>query len=210
MTNNHMIADSFDIAEAHELGEEDDCSNLEATQKPTDSKLEFYVQMRGHTLTDMETLIVEAAARQLLRSFANAKAMEDRILEALYLKVTSQIQERISIVASDVLSTVMVGGKEPVTVKQFIEMSWRDWLQKRVDREGKDLTGYHGAGTAMTRVEWLLWRALEAKWARDVATATNAAVAEMQKAVTAKHTEILTAEKTKLAAALAKLTGGQQ
>lgn len=207
MTDNKIIADSADIAEAHGLGPDDYCSFLEATEKPTAAKLEFHVQMRGYTLTDMETLIIEAAARQLLWSVADKHKMEARIRDAVYASVTAQIEKQIANVTADVLSTVMVSGKEPVTVKQFIEMSWRDWLQKNVDTEGKDYTGYSSSASPRKRFEWIVWRALESKWIREITAATNSAVAEMQKSVSAKQAEILSAEKARLAAALSALTG---
>ena len=206
MNENSIIADSEDIVNADYRDPDDECADLEATAQPTGDKMEFHVQMRGYTMTDMETLIVEAAARQLLRSRSagSEKQIEKVIQEAVAAMIQKQVSAALERVTADILSQPMISGKEPVTVKQFIEMSWRDWLSNRVDLDGKDYTGY--GGSALTRAEWFIWKGVEQKFNNAVTAATNAAISEMQKAVSAEQAKIIAAEKKRLAEALAKIT----
>jgi len=201
------IISTAEIAEAEWDGQSEPREvdiDMSATQGPEAGKdIEFHVQMRGHTMRAMEDLIVEAAARQILRRHNDstlAKAIEAKCIELLNAKATAAL-ERVTAEIIDQPMTPSFGDKKPVTMREFIGLYGREYLTELVDREGKPTSAYGSAGK---RMEVIASRALSHHFKVEIDKATSAAIREIQAAVKANHDALIAAEKKRIHDAIAK------
>lgn len=208
------ILSTADVAlEQYEAGESDfetlaDAAQMNATREP-DKGISFHVQMQGYTQAAMDELIVEAAARLVIGrrgDSALAKQIEGRCIQL----VTQQANEALSTVTKDIIDqplTPAFGDKKPVTMREFIGLTGREYLSEKVDRDGKPATSDHwGRSTNQTRIEWLVDQAMKREFKREIEAATNAVISEVHKTIRAAHDAFLAEEKARLREALAKLT----
>lgn len=182
-------------------------SHLIATEKPEGNGIEFHVSMRGYTMSDMESLIVEAGARMLVGQFGDkslARMIEDKCIQ----QVTAKADAALHAVTHEIIDqplTPAFGDKKPVTMREFIGLTGREYLTERVDREGKPTTGNGwGSNPTYTRVELLVSNYMQKHFKNEIEKATNAAISEVQKAIRENHTGFIEAEKARLRAALTK------
>lgn len=205
-----------EITSTEEMAEDewDGCSepgevneSISATDVPDpDAAIEFYVQMRRYTQHAMEDLIVEAAARQIIGRHNDhdlAKRIEDKCIELLNEKATAAL----ATVTDDIIDqplTPNIGDKEPVTMREFIGLYAREYLEAKVDREGKPSKGGWSSGAVSNRMEWLVSRTLDRKFKNEIEKATNALITEMRAAMKAQHDALIAKEKARIRDALAR------
>jgi len=208
------IIDTGDIAYA-QLGTNDEPteprSNMVATKEPEGKGIEFHVSMRSWTQRDMEELIVEAAARVVVGEYGNnklAKLVEERCIAI----VTAQADKHLAGVAADVLDRPIIPkypyqkpDAQPMTMREFIGLTGRDYLESRVDNSGNQTTDRH---YSKPRLQHIVEVAVHRSFKTEIEKATNAAISEIQKAIKAQHDAFLDAEKKRLREALTKATGG--
>ena len=162
-----VITDTQDIAEALELYDEEGrpMESLAATEQPDPAaKLEFHVQMKDWTLRDMEALIVEAAARQIvgLRGESQlSKQIQDRVIEL----TTEKLDDKLSSVTYDILNqrvmTPSYGAQKAVTLAEYIGLTSQAYLSEKVGNDGKPTTSsYH----SVTRAQYLVEQAMQVKF----------------------------------------------
>jgi hypothetical protein len=179
---------------------------MTATTEPTGEKIEFHVQMKAWTLADMETLIIEAAARNIVGRYSDndlSTRIQDRCIQLLTQKADAKLEHITSEIIDQPVLTMVPGNKaEPVTIGQLIGLYGREYLSQRVDVQGNATTsGY----STKPRIQYLVERYLDIKLKREIEAATNAAISEVQKAVKASHEAVIAAEKKRLREALAKV-----
>jgi hypothetical protein len=205
MNTANEILNTGDLQEGDEFS--DPTSHLVATEQPEGKGIEFHVSMRGHTMADMEGLIVEAGARMLVGQFGD-KALGRMIEEKCIQQVTAKADAALHAVTHEIIDqplTPAFGDKKPVTMREFIGLTGREYLTERVDREGKPATGGGwGGSSTYTRVELLVSNYMQKHFKQEIEKATNAAIVEVQNAIRASHTSFIEAEKARLRAALAK------
>lgn len=208
---------SNEITSTHEMaeGEWDGHSEPEgvetdmvATRQAEGKGIEFHVSMRDYTMNDMEALIVDAAARMLVgrhNDHALAKQIEAKCIEL----ITAKADKALASVTSDVIDQPVVpkfafqskADEKPVTMREFIGLTGQAYLSARVNRAGEATTeNWH----AQPRIQYLVERAMDNKFKAEIEKATNAAVREIQNAISAQHQAILAAEKRRVTDALAK------
>lgn len=185
-------------------------SDLVATHEPENKGIEFHVSMRDYTLQDMENLIVEAGARMLVgrhSDSAMAKAIEARAITL----IAEKADKALAGVTAEIIDQPMTpqfawlkGDKAPVTMREFIGLTGREYLTARVDSSGKATTdSYH----AKPRIQYLVDDFMSRAFKTEIEKATNAAVAEIRAAIKAQHDAFLAAEKARLKDALAHTLG---
>ena len=204
------ITSTADMADAENDGwsePRDPDSNLVATKEPEGRGIEFHVSMRDYTLRDMEALIVEAAAMQIVgrrNERELAKAIEAKAIELIDAKAT----EKLAKVTAEIIDQPMTpdfGDKKPVTMREFLGLYGREYLTEIVDSEGKPSSGgYYDRGKA--RITWIVERAMQATFKREIEKATNAAITEIQNAIREQHKALLAAETARIREAIAKAT----
>lgn len=180
--------------------------HLNATHEP-EPGISFHVQMQGYTKSAMDGLIVEAAAQLIVgRHNKNeiAKAIEAKCIELLTAKADAALQGVTAAIIDQPL-TPNFGDKKPVTMREFIGLTGREYLTERVDRDGKPSSGGWGSST-FTRIELLVSQFMERKFKTEIEKATSAAIREVQDAIKASHAALLEAEKARLREALAKVS----
>ena len=203
----NIIIDTSNVAELNDLGPDDEISNMDATKEATGAPMEFHVQMRGHTFRDMEDLIVNAAAQQIIGWHSEGNKLKKVIEDRCVAQVTARADEALSKVSADIIDqplTPSYGDKKPVTMREFIGLTGREYLTERVDRDGKPTTGGWGSTSTFTRVELLVSKYMDRHFKNEIEKATNAAISEIQTAIKAQHAEFLAVEKARLREALAK------
>ena len=152
------ITSTHEIAETEWDGESDEAdveADMTATIAPDDeAAIEFHVQMRSYTQREMESLIVEAAARMIVGQHTDnttAKMIQDRCLELIQKKVN----ETLGRVTSEIIDQPMLprfpGTKtsEPVTMREFLGLYGREYLTQKVDHRGRADDGYGSKAPAL-------------------------------------------------------------
>jgi hypothetical protein len=183
-------------------------SDIVATREPEDRGIEFHVSMRDYTQRDMEALIVEAAARVMVGEHGNnklAKLIEERCAALTAEKVDKHLASvTAEIIDQPILPKYpfMRADEKPMTMREFIGLTGRDYLAERVDNSGKPTTD---RSYSKARMQYLVENAIQRTYKTEIEKATNAAIAEVQNAVRAKHKEFLEAEKARLRDALVKV-----
>lgn len=195
-----------EIIETVDLPEGEIEENLSATEESqSDEKIEFFVQMRGYTQRDMEALVVEAAARVIVGRSGDSKLAKE--IEARCIELTAErADKKLATITAEIMDQPMVpsfGAKEPVTMREFLGLYGREYLSASVNKsDGKPGGGYG----SMPRMEYLVTRALDSKFERELAVMTTGAIREIQAEIRARHEAALTAEKERVREALAKAT----
>lgn len=178
-----------------------------ATHQPEGRGIEFTVSMRDYTQRDMEALIVEAAAALIVGRHSERQLAQ--IVEAKCIEqITAMADKHLGTVTTEIIDqplTPSFGDKKPVTMREFIGLTGREYLTERVDRDGKPSVGGWGHST-FTRMELLVSQHMQRHFKQEIEKATNAAISEIQKAIRAQHDAFLTAEKARIRDALAKVS----
>ncbi|MEJ5019273.1 hypothetical protein WH297_05910 [Ochrobactrum vermis] len=208
MTNE--IINTHDLAEQEWDGHtepQDVDTDMVATKEAEGKGIEFHVSMRDYTMRDMETLIIEAAAMQIVGKFGDARLAKEIEAKAIAL-VTAKADKALDAVTTEIIDqplTPSFGDKKPVTMREFIGLTGREYLAETVDRDGKPAKRDAWGGTTYTRMELLAFKFMERKFKDEIEKATNAAVREIQTAINTKHAEFLKAEKARIREAIDKL-----
>jgi len=180
---------------------------MAATDEPTGEKIEFHVQMKAWTLSDMESLIVEAAARKIVGQYSDkelSKRIQDRCIDLLTRKADATLEGVTREIIDQPVMAQTGGAKaHPVTVGEMIGLYGREYLSKPVNREGNPSTEVYGT---KPRIQWLTERYLDIKFKREIEIATNAAISEVQRAVKASQEALIAKEKQRFFEALAKVS----
>ena len=199
-----LITDTTEIAEGHwEPGEEPHYveNDMTATTTPENGKqMEFYIQMRRHTMADFEELVIEAAARQIIGRFSGetiAKKIEARCAELLHEKATAAL-ESVTAEIIDQPVTPSFGQKEPVTMRELIGLYGREYLQEKVGANGEP----NSWGDSRPRIQRIAELALDRTFKSEIASATSAAVVEVKRAIKDEHDALIAAEKARFLKAL--------
>jgi len=202
-----VIVDTSDLTEDQDEFGDTVMEDIAATaESDHDAKIEFHVQMRSWTLRDMESLIVEAAAMQLVgkidRPTDLAKQIEARARQMLVEKA----DERLSAVTAEIIDqpvTPNYGDKKPVTMREMIGLYGREYLTQIVGNDGNPIDNYY-AHVKKTRMAYLVEKAVDGKFKREIEAATTAAVLEIQTEIRAKHKAMIEAEKARIRDAFAR------
>lgn len=207
ITSTHEMAEqSWDgQSEPFDDGHDDD---LVATKEPEDNGIEFHVSMRSYTKRAMDDLIVEAAASLIV-----GKQNKNEIAKLIEQKAIALISEKADAVLASVTTQIIdtpltptFGDKKPVTMREFIGLTGQAYLTEAVGSDGKVPTDSWSRREVTSRIAWMVQRAMETKFEKEIKAATGAAILEMQKEVRAQHEAILEAEKKRIREALEKVT----
>jgi hypothetical protein len=205
----NTIIDTGNLAEFSDLGPDDEVSNMDATKEATGAPMEFHVQMHGHTFRDMEDLIVNAAAQQLVGRYGGTQAMQKQIEERCIEQIATKADAALAKVTSEIIDQpiapkypFMKADEKPMTMREFIGLTGRDYLTAYVDNSGKPTTDRH---YGKTRIQHLVETVMQQAFKNEIQKATNAAIAEVNRAIRARHDEFLEAEKARVREALAKV-----
>lgn len=185
-------------------------TDMVATREAERRGIEFHVSMRDYTQRDMEALIVDAAARVLVGEHGNAKLA--KLIEERCIALTVEKADRhLASVTADIIDQPMTpkysfmrSESVPMTMREFIGLTGREYLTAYVDSSGKPTTDRH---YGKTRMQYLVEDFMARAFKTEIEKATNAAISEIQKAVRAKHEAVLTAEKERFREALMKVSG---
>jgi hypothetical protein len=199
--------DVADIADTGDLTEDDNVREhlVATTESEPKEKIEFFVQMRSWTARDMEELVVEAAARLLVGKFGDNVLGKD-IQERCKVLLTEKADAVLSGVTSEIIDqplTPSFGDKKPVTMREFLGLYGREYLEQRVGKyDGK--VGSSSYDT-MPRMAYLVSQHLNTKFEKEMSAAVSKAVTEIQMSVQAKLNATLESEKARVREALDKL-----
>lgn len=186
----------------------EECPDIAAIKEPEGTGMEFHVQMRGYTLREMDELIVNAAAQMIVGRSSGDKQMSKDIEARCQALILQKINAKLATVTAEIidqpLTPAWVGKDKPVTMREAIGLTVREYLHQQVDRAGKPSTDYYSKFGTM--LEWIVWNQMSSKFKNEIDAATNAAISEMQKTVKAEQAKLIAEQKQRLADAFAKLT----
>ena len=199
--------DTTDLAELVDFDEDSQPqSDLSATvQSDPDAKIEFHVQMKSWTIRDMEDMIVEASARQIVgkidRPTDMAKAIEARVRALLIEKADKRLAE-VTAEIIDQPVTPNYGDKKPVTMREMIGLYGREYLAQMVGNDGQPSTCYYA--DKKTRMAYLVEKAMDVKFKNEITAANNSAISEIQQMIRKQHGQMVASEKARIRAAIDK------
>lgn len=201
-----------DIVDTGDLSEEPQSHLVASEESKPNERIEFHVQMRGWTASEMDELIVEAAARLIVGKRGDrdyAKEIEARCQELVTAKIDGHLSGVTDAIIDQPLTPAFAGSaKEPVTMRELIGLYGREYLTQKVDRHtGKPETAGYRDG--MPRIEYLVRRHMDSKFEGELTRAVNATVSEIQANVRARLDAVLIAEKARMRDALDKLANPQ-
>ncbi len=213
MTDTH-IADTSELADLHDFDEDESPrEDLTATtESDPEAKIEFHVQMRSWTVRDMEELVIEAAARQLVGRNASEGALAKAVQEAAIRQITARADAKMATVSEQIIDQPVMAGpgsKEPVTMRDMIGLYAKEYLTEIVGPDGKISTDYYGRQSGKPRMVWIVERALDSKFKAEIEKATKEAILEIQTAIRAQHVALVKAETARIRDAIAKATEPQ-
>lgn len=205
MTN--QITSTEEITEFYDLDQDEAPeSDLAATEQPAPgAKIEFFVQMRSWTQRDMEDLVIEAAATRLLAGMGESR-LKRKIEDAALANITSKLDGILEAITAEIIDKPLTPepfGKQPVTMREFIGLYGREYLDQRVDRDGKPTSNRaFGSTQNSTRMQRIVQQHMDQRFKKEIEASTQQIVRDCQNAIKASHQEILNAEKERVKAAL--------
>lgn len=205
------IVDTEELCDGMDYEESMEQSDLAATKAPADEGMQFFVQMKGYTLADFDDMVVEAAARLLVgkhRDADIAKRIEERCIELVQGAADKKLVSVTKEIMDQPVTTHFPGTKqsEPVTMRDFIGLTGREYLAEKVGSNGKVPTDSWGRHDMKPRLEWIVESAMRRDFKNEIEKATTAAIAEVQKEVRSLHAAMIEAEKARFRKALDKLS----
>lgn len=201
------ITSTADMAETEWDGEgpEEPQSDLVATTEAEGRGIEFHVSMRDYTQRDMEALIIEAAAMQIVGRRNDreiAKAIEARCIELVAAKADAALSQ----VTTDIIDQPMTpsfGDKKPTTMRELLGLFGREYLTEMVGNDGKPAgSDSWGRRNGVSRMEWIVGQTMAATFKKEIAAATSAVINEVTTSIRAQHKALLEAEKARLLGAI--------
>lgn len=183
----------------------DHTSDIVATHEPEGKGIEFHVSMRDYTMGDMESLIVEAAATKVMRRLGEDR-MKKLVEERCIAIITERIDTHLLSITAEIIEqpvTPKYGDKKPVTMREMIGLTGREYLTERVDMDGKPSKD---AYRTEPRINRIVAQYTASVFKREIEAATNDAISEVQKAAKDHHASFLAQEKARLREAIAKVT----
>jgi hypothetical protein len=184
-------------------------TDMVATHAGEGKGIEFHVSMRDYTLRDMEALIVEAAAIQIVGKRGDnrlAKLIEERCIAL----TTEKVDRHLAQVTADIIEQPIIPkfpfikpDEKPMTIREFIGLTGRAYLTEAVDSSGKPTTDRH---YSKSRMQHLVQAAMAVSFKKEIEKETSALVVEIQNRIRAEHKALLEAEKVRFRDALTKVT----
>tara|TARA_R110000868_G_scaffold237132_9_gene491641 strand:+ start:41507 stop:42139 length:633 start_codon:yes stop_codon:yes gene_type:complete len=202
MSDVKTIIESSDVMEAEGIdldNEDHDFSDLTATEEADPQTMDFHIQMRGYTMRDFETMVIHAAASQLI----NGRTFQTEIKEEASRIATEKVDSELAKATKDVMSIVVTKrGKEEVTLSQMIGMEAKDYLTLSVDpHDGKPSSGSWG-GREVPRVQYLAGKYLRDHFTKEIDGALSGLISEVKSEISRKIDAAISAEREKVAKAI--------
>ncbi|MBT9385503.1 hypothetical protein KM176_16635 [Pseudooceanicola sp. CBS1P-1] len=200
MPDNKTIIDSADLMEVDDVNiDEESFADLTATKQADPSTMDFYVQMRGYTMSDFETMVVHAAAAQLI----SGRNFQREIKEEAAVIATNKVTAELEKATKDVMSIVVSKrGKEDVTLSQMIGMEAKDYLTQLVDPySGEPKTDNWGARN-IPRVQYLAGKYLRDHFKGQIDGALKDLISEVRAEISKQIAAAIAAEREKFAQAI--------
>lgn len=199
---NDIILDSANLVEDGILDDEES-SDLTATKNKDHDTMDFHIQMHGYTMVDFETMVVEAAAQQLLRGHSE-DSLKKKIEERLITLVSGSIDKALEPITKEIMDDPMLpkyrGAKsEAMTLREYIGLCGRDFLQTKVDNNGNITTGtYHGE----SRINRLIAGVLDRGFEKEIKSSTSELKTELRSIASAKMNALIDEERNRITEAL--------
>jgi len=187
-----VLIDSANVAEIEGYDDETEISDLSATKQEAADTMDFHVQMR-----DFESLVIHAAAQQLISGRDFKSGIQARAIEIANEKMNAQLMDTLG----DVMKiTVSTRGKDVVTLGQMVGMEAKDYLTAMVKSDGEPVTAYYDKG--QPRVAWLVGQYVKKHFAAEIKTAMDGMTADIRTAISAQITNAIDAERKRVSEAL--------
>ena len=199
---NEICSTSDDDSYADDSG--DVRSDIVATHTAENRGMEFHVSLRDYTLSDMESLIVDAAANILVSKYgqnALSKLVQERALEAITKKIDAHLtQVTHEIVEAPMMVNPGWPSKEPpVTLREFIGLTGREYLTQRVDHSGRPTIDSY---SSRPRMQQIVEHYMDNKFKLEIQNSVNALIAEIRLEFRTIHEKFLTEERNRIREAM--------
>lgn len=183
--------------------------HFEASDQPENEGMEFHVQMKGYTLSDFDRMVVDAGARMILGQRTDNKiALE--IQEKCIELTQEQIAKALEPVTKEIIDQPLIpkfsfqkGDDQPVTMREFIGLCGREFLEQYVDGNGKPAKRDRFSNNRRM-IEWLIEKAVHREFKREIDAATNELLKEFRDGLKKAQESMLAEQKARIDDALNK------
>lgn len=196
-----LIMDSGNIAEIEGLDyeESEGLSDLTATKTEKPETMDFHIQMNGYTMADFETMVVNAAAQQLLGGQSFKREIQEKANELAGKKLNDQLERELK----DLMSMVVTKrGSENVTLRQMVGMEAKDYLTDIVDSSGKVITDSWGRSNGKPRIQYIAQKVFREAFQKEMEQAFKDLRTDLSAAISAKINAAIEDERKKIGDAL--------
>jgi hypothetical protein len=205
MTNlpqNNTILDAGNLAEMlGDDGEYSETSDLTSTHEPEAAGMSFHVQMNGYTLGNFEEMVIRTAADLLLNSGASDDRLKKLVEERAISLISAKADAHLDLVSTQVMNQPMMsGGKDALTVAEYIGLVGRDYLTTPVDRDGNPSKSFYDKG--VPRIERVVATVMDKKFKDEIAAGLSALTKELKAMAAVKLDALIVEERERVATAL--------
>lgn len=199
---NDLIMDSGNLMEigGPDIPEDgEDLADMTATKSEDPTTMDFHIQMRGYTMRDFETMVIAAAAQQLIGGRTFKKEIEAAVMAQADKRLNNQVGKAMSDVMGMAVTT---RGKEVLTLGQMIGMEAKDYLTQPVNAKGEIETGAWGRDLT-PRAAWLVQQYVRQHFAKEIKAALDGMVTELRAQIKSQLDAAIAAERARVLDALA-------
>ena len=193
----------IDHADIDPTGEEIE-GEFTATIEPQNRGLEFHLQMSGYQFDALEEAVVQAAAARIVGG-QNKSAIAKRIEDAAISLLTKKIDAALEPITAEILDRPMIptvfGKGEPVTLREFVGLCGREYLDQYVDEKGAPAK-YDAYSRNETRASRLIRQIIDHKFGEEIKKASYELTTQARAEIKKRQDELIAAERKRIAEAL--------
>lgn len=206
MTDNTTIMDTGNIAEIEDDFEAER-EDLTATTQAEDGKMNFFVQMNGHTMSDFEDMVVNAAAAQILCNIVPSR-MQRLVEERCISLITERIDKHLGSIVADIVNQPLTqpGRSEPITMAEHIGIVGRDYMATTVNSKGEPEKRNGWGSNVQTRAQHLVSQVVDRDLKRHVDQETRKTIAVVREEIKSHQQAILEQERKRVSDAIKSLS----
>ena len=199
-----VIIDAGDMAEITDNHDEDsDMSDMTATEKPDETTMDFHIQMRGYTMSDFETYVIEAAAQNIMRNF-NRDSMKKDIENRAVVLINEAIDKTLMPITSEFMDQPMLpkyrGKEEVVTLREFVGLCGKDYLTTKVNGKGEVASGQWDRGEP--RMNYIIAQIIDKRLKDEISKEVNSMMVDIKAEANKRLNGIINKERERINTAL--------
>jgi hypothetical protein len=160
--------------------------------------MDFHVQMRGYNLDTLETIVIEAAAKQIARGLGDD--VPNRVQDEAIKLASKAIDDKLSPIVSDLFEQPILSRsyakEETLTLREYIGLVGSQFLTTKVTRDGEP-AGVYDRGEP--RINQIISKVLEKRFKKEIEAEFAKLRDEVRDQIASKLDETIESERQRMA-----------